>query len=155
MLVAYAFLLLAHSWVRWVVVAVGLGLGVASAVGWWARHSWTLGHDRLQRAFVVIVDLQLTLGLLLYASSPITRAFLDDPSGTTSVRELRFFGLEHVTMMLLAVGFAHGGRALVRRREDATSRHRIAALSVVLFAVLVLVAVPWPFGITARPWFRW
>ena len=151
----YAIVLFAHSWIRWLVVALALALVGTSMWGWLRRRPWGLGHDRLHFSFILAVDLQLGLGLLLYLGvSPLTRAFLADPGGNLAVRDLRFFGLEHITMMLLAVGVAHVGRMLARRTDEDPRRHRAAAVAGVVFLLLVLVAVPWPFAMVARPWFR-
>jgi len=49
------------------------------------------------------VHLQLLLGIWLYFVSPIVNHFLHHFSEAVSEREVRFFGMEHVFMMLVAV----------------------------------------------------
>ncbi|MEN0063429.1 MAG: hypothetical protein AAGA48_14855 [Myxococcota bacterium] len=150
----YTITLFAHSWTRWAVLLAALGLGAASVFGWQRQSPWTTAHDRLHLTFVGLVDIQVTLGLALYFGlSPLSQAFLANPAETMGIRELRFFGLEHITMMALALVTAHLGRMRVRRLDDAR-RHRAATISVAVFLLLVVFAVPWPFSLAPRPWFR-
>jgi mono/diheme cytochrome c family protein len=160
----YAFLLVAHSYVRWAVLAVTVAVLVRSANGLVRTRAWTKADERTQVAFVAIVDVQLLLGGLLYLqSSPIVHAFLADPRHAMKIGELRFFGLEHPLLMLCAVTLVHVGRrrskagraletpgaaAPLDRRHAQTMRWTAGAL------VLMLAAVPWPFLRQGRPLLR-
>ena len=63
---------------------------------------------------------------------------------------LRFFGVEHLTSMLIAivlvhVGRARGKRAAADRRSGTVLRWTLASL------VFVLIGIPWPFLRYGRP----
>lgn len=66
---------------------------------------------------------------------------------------LRFWAVEHIGGMLLAIVLITIGRGAVKRGSDA-SAHNKAAWLFLLALIFILAVVPWPFrqGI-GRPWF--
>ena len=99
----YSFVLFCHSLLRWAVVLAGL-LAFGSALhGLMMRRTMGPGDERVRRAFVGLFDLQFLLGLALYFFfSPIVDAFWDAPRVAMKEHTVRFFGIEHVTTMLIA-----------------------------------------------------
>ncbi len=151
---AHELVLLLHSYVRWAV----LGLGVAVVVdGLRHRRSgeWSARSERLHKSFLAALDSQLVLGLVLYlVLSPITRAFFASPGASMKVRELRFFGIEHITVMIVSVLVAHVGRVRSKRAPDGPTRHRRVFGWTLTSLVLMLTSVPWPFMPVSRPLLR-
>lgn len=146
----FTYLLATHSFLRWLVV-LGLVAGLVRFVrGWRAQTAWSKSDDRLHALLVAVVDLQLTLGLGLYFMSPLVEGFLADPGAAMSVRVLRFFGLEHITMMLVAITVLHVGRVRLRKKPE----HRHAAKNLVWVSVIMFASIPWPFMPAARPLLR-
>jgi hypothetical protein len=124
----YLPLLVLHSAWRWVVLGA---LAVATAAALANRNARFFG-----RVGVIGVDLQLTIGLLLYLwLSPIGVSAL---RGGASDFETLFFGLLHFVAMLAVVVLAHVAGIAVRR--GATRRGGLAFLSAF---VVALVATPW------------
>jgi hypothetical protein len=153
---AYPHLLTAHSWVRWAVLCLLVAVVVRAWRGRRMRNAvWSALDERLHVALIAVADLQLLLGLWLYTVSPFAQAFLDDPIGNQKVRILRFFGEEHIVMMLLAITLVHVGRARSRRTADVTQRHRRVFAWTVAALIGVLASVPWPYFPVERPLFRW
>ena len=151
----YPIALLVHSWARWAV----LGLLVAVVIRAWRGRtgfgSWTPLDERLHVVLVGVTDLQLLVGLWLYfGASPFARAFLTDLGNAIHVRELRFFGLEHATIMLAAVAFVHVGRVRSKRAADPLQRHRRVFAWTLTALIFVLSSIPWPYFPVARPLFR-
>jgi mono/diheme cytochrome c family protein len=151
----YAFLLFAHSYVRWGVLAAAIGLLARSAHGWRSGSEWAPADERTHRAFLAFVDTQLLLGLWLYVSqSPITQAFFGDPKRAVKVPALRFFSLDHAVMMVVAVALVHVARVRSKRASSPTVRHRVVALGTLVALVVVAATVPWPFMRYGRPLLR-
>ncbi len=116
---------------------------------------WTAGHESAHRALLGLADGQFALGVLLWAwLSPISAAFLDDPRHAVHDHVLRFFGLEHATMMVLAIGILHGGRRWSKKAGAPRLRRRRAFASVTAFVALVVPSIPWPGLHHGRPLFR-
>jgi len=140
----YPLVLWIHNLVRWVVVIMGALALIRAYRGWLGKRGW----DRLDRMagvfFTSALDLQLLLGLILYFFlSPITRAAFQDLSGVMGNPQARFFVLEHVFYMVVAVILAHVGSSLARKANEATDRHRRAALWYSLSIVALLIGMPW------------
>ncbi|MDI3286287.1 cytochrome c [Polyangium sp. 15x6] len=148
----YPIVLTLHSWLRWIVLGLGLGVTVTSARARGRSGTYERSHDRLGLFFVAALDLQLTLGLVMYLwLSPITRLAFQDPGGAMRTSALRFFLVEHVFSMVLALACAHVGRVRVRRSTSDADKHKRAAWGAGLALVCILVGIPWPFMPYARP----
>ncbi|MBA2306453.1 MAG: hypothetical protein H0W08_28015 [Acidobacteria bacterium] len=141
----YVIVLLVHSWLRWAVLAAGL---VAVFRG--GSREETGG-----KWFTILLDVQVTLGLLLYfVLSPITGAALDDFGGAMKIPQLRFFAVEHVFGMVIGTALAHIGRARVRKAPS-HRRGRTAAIFYGLALIAILASIPWPGMPAGRPLFKW
>jgi hypothetical protein len=146
----------AHSWLRWIVLLVGLA-AIARAIG--GRSSgrpWGRADDRLGAAFVGLLDLQLLIGLVLYfALSPITKEGMRDIGGAMANTGLRFWTIEHPFGMIVAIALAHIGRTRIRKATDAARRHRTALIFFTLALIVIVITIPWPGrAIIGRPLFR-
>jgi hypothetical protein len=155
MQLAHALVLMLHSTLRWPVLGLALVVLWRSSAGWRNARPWQRTDDRWHSGFVHVLRVQVVLGLLLYLLlSPMSAAFWHNPSASMKVSELRFFGLEHPVMMLLAVGIADGIRGRSKKLHNDRQRQRRVCLSTLLVLALMLAAVPWPFMHAKRPWLR-
>lgn len=150
----YAFVLLVHSWLRYVVLALGVALLVAAIRGLRAPAPWPAGVERLHKAFLGSVDTQLLLGLLLYfVWNPVVASALADFGAAMKNAQLRFFAVEHSATMLIAIVIAHVGRVRSRRKEG-RARYRTVLIAQAVWLLLTLAAIPWPVLDVGRPLFR-
>ena len=141
----YTAVLLLHSWLRWAVILAALLVFI--------RGSRFVNSTT--RMFTVLLDVQLLLGLLLYvALSPFTRVALQDMAAAMRDSGLRYWAVEHVAGMLLAVVAAHVGRVRVRRAPGERVAFQRAAIFVGVSLVLILISIPWPGLPNGRPLFR-
>ena len=152
----YPAVLLLHSWLRWVVIALAVTAVVRALAGARARRAWSTADSRVGRLFVIALDMQVVLGFLLYfVLSPITKAALVDFGGAMKVSAMRFWAVEHAFGMLAAVALAHIGSVRVRKTADPLRKHKAAAICFALALVAILVSIPWPFMPNGRPLFPW
>lgn len=151
----YNITLYAHSYVRWAVVILGALLIVRALTGWLGRRPWDASVGRLGSFFSIAMDIQLVLGLLLYGVfSPVIRRALDDFGSAMGDARLRFWAIEHILVMVIAVALAHVGHVTAKRLPE-EKRYRRYAIFGVLAMLAVLLAIPWPFsGADPRPLFR-
>lgn len=148
----YGVALLFHSYLRWIVLGAAFLVLGRSVTGWRSGRSWTPGDARALAGFVGLLDLQLVLGLVLYlVLSPISGAFFADPASGMKDSVLRFFGVEHVFAMTIAVGVVHAGRARAKKAIEPRDRHRRVCVSLLVGLGVMLVAIPWPFAKYGRP----
>ena len=149
----YEVALVAHSWLRWVVLAAGL-MAVAAAAAT-PSVSGSGRTDRWGLIFTGALDLQLLLGLSLYFwLSPNTRAMLADFGAAMRDPVARFWAVEHVSLMLFAVVMAHVGRVLARKAASPAAKRKRLLVCFGLSIVAILAATPWPGMASGRPLFR-
>ena len=151
----YTTVLFTHSALRWVVLALALAVCARSGLGYWRERPWTRAHAGLHKALVSAADLQMTLGLLLYLwLSPWSRAFFHNPRVGLSDSSLRFFGVEHVFGMLIAITLLHVGQERAQRRAAARDKQRQVFWFTLATLLLIAASVPWPFMPYPRPLLR-
>ena len=142
-----------HSLLRWVVVFAGVVAIVRAQQG----VAGNAAYRRLPgTVFVMSLHLQLTIGLVLYfGTSPLVTTFLASPGASMKDALLRFFGVEHLIMMLAAVIVATIGSAKARRGADDVAKNKAARLFFTIAMVLLLAGIPWPFRAVGagRAWF--
>lgn len=151
----YDFVLLAHSWLRWLVLLAALA-AVARAIGGVStRRPWTPVDDRAGLWLTGALDLQLLLGLILYIFlSPVTKSAFVDMAAAMKGAPIRFFAVEHPVGMIVAIALAHVGRVRIRKAADSESRHKQALVFFGLSLLVMLLSIPWPIGPGARSLFR-
>jgi hypothetical protein len=151
----YAIVLFAHSYLRWAVVLAAGAMGVRSFVAWRRAAEWTPSHEGWHKTLLSLTDTQFTLGALLYVwLSPISAAFFADFRHAVHDHGLRFFGLEHAAMMVLAVAALHIGRGRSKTAPSARLRHGRVWVSCLVFLGLAGSSIPWPGLRHGRPLFR-
>lgn len=150
----FAALLVVHSWLRWLVLlaafnAVGRAIG-----GVQSGRPWASSDDHAGKWLVILFDVQLLVGLIIYAAlSPTTQAALADFGAAMKDSQLRFFAVEHLVGMVAAAALIHIGRKK-SGSVTAGSRHKVALIFFALAIVIMLLSIPWPFGPAPRGLFR-
>src|SRR5688572_30748090 len=99
----YSILLSIHSIFRWFVLVSLVYSLYRSYRGWLANKSFTTFDNTVRHTTATLSHVQLIIGLILYFISPVVQYFLDNFKEAVHQREFRFFGMEHIFMMVLAV----------------------------------------------------
>jgi hypothetical protein len=140
----YPFILGLHNLFRWVALVLAIVATVGAFLGWFGKRQWSERDRKIGSFFGIAMDIQLLLGLILYfVYSPITRQALADFGAAMGVKDLRFFGVEHVFYMVLAVVFAHLGSILARKAPESKAKFQRAAIFFGLSLLLMLLGMPW------------
>jgi hypothetical protein len=144
-----------HSLLRWLVLAFALVAIIRAYAGWFGNRPWTPLDDRAGKLLAISVDVQMLVGLVLYGLlSPITWTAFADMGAAMRDATLRFYAVEHLVLMVIAIALVHVGLARARKAAPGTKQHRTAAIFYTLALVLVFAGIPWPFrGAIARPLF--
>ena len=113
-------------------------------------------HDDLVRlTTATVVQIQLLLGLTLYFISPIVDYFLHHFKEAVHERQLRFFGMEHITMRLIAITLITVGAVRAKRQAADHDKFKTMALWFSVGLFLILMSIPWGFPpLVDRPYFR-
>ena len=62
----YSATILVHSWLRWAVILAGIGAVGRALIRVDGRRPWTSSDESAGRWFVMLLDFQVLLGLILY-----------------------------------------------------------------------------------------
>lgn len=115
-----------HSWTRWLVLVALIGGVVIGVLRYRSRAEWDPSFFQLA---VMVVDIQVAIGLVIWIFD-------------NGWSETFFFKVIHPVFMLLALGVAHMGLAISKKRKELRSWLIIAG-SLAASLVLIVGAIPW------------
>ena len=151
----YQFILAFHSLIRWLVL-ISLLVSIFTTYSGWFKHKVYTRQDNFIRMITVIIaHTQLIIGLWLYFISPIVNYFLHNFKDAVHNRQIRFFGMEHITMMVIAITLITIGSAKAKRQTTAHQKFKTTAIWFTIGLLVILSSIPWSFSpLISRPLFR-
>ncbi|MCB0615435.1 MAG: cytochrome B [Lewinellaceae bacterium] len=145
----YPMLKHAHSGLRWVVLLL-LIVAIANALMKWRSGKTYTDGDRKITLFTMIgAHVQLILGLILYFISPAVKF----NEYTMSDKVLRFYSVEHLTIMILAIALITIGYSQAKKKVEAAQKFRATFIYYLIGLLLILAGIPWPFRFPGAGWF--
>lgn len=139
----------AHSGLRWVVLAILVVTIINALIKWRGQKPFTETDRKLNLFALIATHTQLVLGLILYfVSSKVVFS-----AETMSNPMTRFFTVEHIAAMLIAIILISMGYSRAKRAEVASTKFRLTFIYFLVGLVLILVMIPWPFQAYAANWF--
>lgn len=135
----YTGLVHAHSGLRWLALVLLLAAVFVSISRWQGNKPFTDGNRKLYLFTLISVHLQLVLGLILYFISP--KVNFD----ALSNKVIRFYTVEHSSIMLLAIVLITVGYSRGKRASSDTQKHRLVGIFYGIGLGLILVGIPWAF----------
>ena len=140
----YIGLLHTHNLFRWLVFFALILALIFSIIGWAGNKSWTKRNRIAGLALTISMDIQFLLGLVLYAFvSPLTKAAFADFGAAMKNSELRFYAVEHILLMLIALIFVHIGWSKAKNATESRKKHRAATIWFGSAFLLVIAGIPW------------
>lgn len=138
----YGILVRMHSGLRWVVLLL-LIYAIINAARSLSSGKY-LKKDKMVNLFTMIsLHVQLLIGLILYFISPKVQFF----EGWMKDSMTRFFAMEHILLMIIAIAVVTIGRSRAEKKLEGTrNKHRAILLSYVIGLILILISIPWPFA---------
>lgn len=133
----------AHSILRWAVLLFGLYAITKSARGVLKKQDYTPQHNMAATLFIASVHLQALLGIFLYISRYAKN--LSDMGAIMKDPLQRFWTVEHLVGMLLAVVLIQVGRTKSKKATETIKKHKTALLFFSIGMLLILAMIPWPF----------
>ena len=127
----------AHSGLRWIALLLLL-LAIISA---FTAKNYEKKHRLVNLFTMITFHTQLVLGIILYFLSDKVRF----TEGWMKQAMYRFYGMEHLTGMLLAIIAITIGHSKSKKAADAASKFKAIKLWYVLALILVVAFIPWPF----------
>jgi len=149
----YTGLLHAHSGLRYVVLILLLIAVVNALLAWRSKKSFKSSDKKIYLVTLIFTHIQLLIGLVLYFISPIVDRAYEDFGAAMKNPTLRFWAVEHFTVMLLAIILITIGYSSSKRATEEVSKHKKIGIFYLIGLALILISIPWPFSTVARPWF--
>ncbi len=143
-----------HNITRWVLIILALIVIVRGLTGWLRGRRFNKDDNRYGMLYTVFFDVQLLLGMVLYFTKGWAGVLAADFGAAMRSSGTRFFAIEHLLLMLIALVVAHVARSLSRKASSDLLKHRRAAIGFLVSFVLMLIAIPWPFLSYGRPLLR-
>jgi len=147
---AYNFLLHLHSVIRWVILLLLLVAIFNSLVA--GNRPFIRSDARTGSILVIFADLTLLIGLALYFFNARGLGYhsFDHASFSAVMKDkdhplTRFFAIEHIAGMFIAIIFLHIGKAQGRKAISDKAKHRRTLVFYLLALLIILISIPWPF----------
>ncbi len=143
-----------HSIGRWMVLLLLVFAIFKSATA--AGRTYVKSDRRLGLLVTSVADLMLLLGLYQWFAGPWGLKQLQSNGMAVAMKNpvLRFFGVEHITGMIIAILLIHIGSAQGKRELTDKTKHRRMALFYSIALIVILLSIPWPFRVAGagRGW---
>ena len=91
---------------------------------------------------------------LYFVASPNMRPILQNFGAAMRDPVARFWAVEHITTMLVAIALAHVGRVLARKAKTPAAARRRLLICFGLATLLIIAGTPWPGMAAGRPLIR-
>lgn len=132
----------AHSGLRWILLILLL-LAIANAFsGWRSKKSYTDKDKKIHLFAMIFVHIQVLIGFISYYLN------LGGKVNFGAIKEspmIRFFTVEHMTMMLIAMIVITIGFSRSKKIKETPLRFRLVFMTYLIGLVLILAGIPWPF----------
>jgi hypothetical protein len=130
-------LLVIHSILRYFVLIFLLTVIVRSLMGWLNKGEYSSTDTKLGTWLMILTHSQFVIGLILYFVSPLVIF-----SGASMKNPVtRYWLVEHITMMLIAVVLITVGRATAKRLTDSVAKHKRMFIFNVIALIVIVAAI--------------
>jgi hypothetical protein len=152
----YDGLLHLHNLLRWVILLFLLIALFRHLSGMSGRKAFTSGDRKTGLFLMIAAHLTFVVGVYQWFAGNWGYEKIQALgfSGVMKDPASRFFAVEHMLGMLIAIILITVGRGVSKKNWPDTVKHRKSFWYYFIALILILVSVPWPFReAVARPWF--
>lgn len=131
-----------HEYVRYLILVALAFVLFRSFLGWFGRKPYEKMDNIGASALLGLSHLQLLTGLILYFGYSVyvkqDISAITDPELKSWVR---YFKMEHISMMVLAVALIQIGRIASKKAADPIVKHKKMAIYTAIAALLIVVTL--------------
>jgi hypothetical protein len=141
----YSFLVHLHSIGRWIILLLLLIAIFNSLVA--GQRPWIRTDARTGTILTIFADIMLLVGIALWYFGPRGYKFIDEMGMSAVMKSSfhRFFAIEHLAMMLIAIILIHIGKVQGKKAISDRAKHRRTLIFYLLALIIILASIPWPF----------
>ena len=126
----YNFLLMAHSGWRYLALLALVVAIVKYLMGWLGNGGWSKLDRQIGLIATIVIDIQLLLGLVLWA--------IRASGGNIGADPVKM--IEHPVLMLVAIAIMHIGQSRVKKTADG-GKAQTAAIAFIVAGLLIALGV--------------
>jgi len=132
----YKILIQAHAYNRYIVLILLVAVIIKALSGWLGKKPFDNTDNKMSLFLFIFTHIQLLLGLLLYFVSPAVQFGAD----TMKVKEIRYWTVEHIFGMLVAIVLITIARTTMKKMPSAEAKHKRLFIFN-LIALVIIIAV--------------
>ena len=144
-----------HSVLRWVILLLLLAAVYKSYAD--RNKAFTSSHKKTGLFLMICADVMLLIGLYQWFTGPWGLKNIQDKGMSIVMKNsvFRFFAVEHLIGMVIAIILVHIGYSYSKKNIPDTIKHKRTILFFGLALLIILISIPWPFRLvgTGRHWF--
>jgi 4-hydroxybenzoate polyprenyltransferase len=127
-----------HSGLRWVALILLL-LAIVNA---FTSKEYDKKHRLINLFAMVSLHTQLLIGLIQYFGTSTKVQFIE---GWMKNPLLRFYGMEHILLMIIAIALVTIGHSKSKKGTTPEEKFKPIKLFYLIGLILILAGIPWPF----------
>lgn len=143
----YLLLKHTHAGIRWIALFILLAAIINSVIR--RKKKYNPADKRLNVYVVYFMHIQVIIGFALYFISPKVVFSAESMSNAM----LRFFLVEHISLMIVAVILVTIGFSISKKAIQDSKKHLRTTIFYGIALILILLAIPWPWQSYAASWF--
>ena len=145
-----------HALLRWVVLILIVSAVLRAFLGMQSKKTFSNSDQKTGFFLMIACDIQLLIGLVLYIAGPWGIKNIQQLGMSAVMKDgySRFFAVEHILMMIVAIVLIHIGRAKAKKMGEAVGAHKVSFIYYVIAFIIMMISIPWPFrkGFEALGW---
>jgi len=106
-------------------------------MGWLGKKPFTGTDNKLALFLLISAHIQLLVGLFLYSQS----AFVQFNSSTMKDKLIRYWSVEHVVMMIIAIILITAAKSSLKRLTTDESKHKRLFIFNTIALIIVIAAI--------------
>lgn len=151
----YTGLVHLHNFLRWIIIVL-LILNIVRHVTS-LNKPFTVADKKLGLLLMIAAHITLLLGLYQYFTGSVGFALIKQ-YGMSEVMQnsvYRFWAVEHITGMLIAIVLITMGRGVAKKPLSDEQKHKKSLIFFLIAFIIILASVPWPWRVegVGRPIF--
>ncbi|MBS1606093.1 MAG: hypothetical protein JST42_25775 [Bacteroidetes bacterium] len=142
----YTGLLHLHSFLRWVIIVLAVVAIYRSYTGMSSGRLFSAGDRKAGLFLMISAHTTLLVGLYLWIAGPWGLANIRNLGFGEVMKDAvyRFFAIEHITGMLIAIVLITIGRGVAKKDIPDAAKFKRSFWLFLVALVIILVSVPWP-----------
>ncbi len=138
-----------HSGLRWILILLFLTSLMLLYITAFGKKKGATAARKFALITLIVTHIQLIIGLVLYFISPLV-VF---SSSSMKNPVYRFYLVEHISLMLVAIVLVTIGYSTAKKIEDQVVSARKMFYFYLVGFLLILISIPWPFRNLGAGWF--